>query len=156
MNEKAKIVTTGDSTAFRPMMVTASRDLEVGFELEPITRKITLDKMRLYVGWPKVRNPHDDYISAEKRGRPTPIIMGNEVGELIGEMFIEFFGENYLGGNLSIKYTRIMLPEDTFTVRGVIRDKVKEGNSVRLILDIKCENQHDEVVAVATASGLVR
>ena len=144
-----------DPTAFRPMKVTASRELENGFELEPIIKKVTLDKVRLYTDWPQSKNYHNDYPEAYDKGLKEPILLGNQILDHIFELLIKFFGQGYLGGNLSVELIRQMHADDVITTRGIIREKVVEGDAVKLILDISCENQFDEKVIIGTASGLV-
>jgi hypothetical protein len=146
-----------DPAAFRPMKIAASVDTQVGFELEPITKKITLDKMRLYRSqWPRIKNWHNDYDIAHKSGVDQPIVFASQVMEYIGELLVKFFGEGYLGGNLSVSLTRPVWPDDVIVTKGVVREKVIEGKAIRLVLDVWCENQHSEKVIVGTASGLVR
>ena len=73
-----------DPTAFRPMRQPASRDTPVGFELEPVTKTFTLDKSRIYQGWPAARNRHTDFDAAHATGAPVitvllsgrPLILG--------------------------------------------------------------------------------
>ncbi len=144
-----------DPTAFRTMKVTASRKTEVGFELEPITKKVTLDKMRLSQGWPRVKNVHSDYESAHKIGLPQPLAMGNQISDYVGELLVKFFGKGYLGGKLLIKFIKPTWPDDEITVKAVVREKVAEGDAIRLILDVWCEKQGGEKVVIGTASGLV-
>jgi len=144
-----------DPTAYVPMGVIASRETEVGFELEPIVKKVTLDKMRLYTRWPQSKSYHNDYAAAQVVGLKRPIILGNQVLENIIELLMKFFGQDYLGGNTHIKFIGQMHADDELTIRGVITDKVAEGDAIRLILDVWVENQHDEKVIVGIASGLV-
>ena len=145
-----------DPTAFRPMKVTANRETEIGFELEPITKKVTLDKMRLYrVGWPRIRGWHTDYEEAHKSGVDQPIAFASQITEYIGELLIKFFGKGYLGGDLSLAYIRPIWPDDEIITRGVVREKTAEGDAVRILLDVWCENQHGEKVIAGNASGLV-
>ena len=144
-----------DPTAFHPMKVTASRDIPIGFELEPITKKVTLDKSRIYSWWPKIKSRHSDYAAARATGLQKPNIAGNQTAEYLGELFIKFFGEGYIGGKLSIKFIGFVLPDDEVTAKGIVREKIIEGDAVRLVLDIWCENQYGEKVIVGTASGLV-
>lgn len=145
-----------DPTAFKPMEITASKDIDVGFQLEPITKKVTLDKMRLYRSqWPRIRNWHNDYSIAQNWGVEQPLVFASQIMEYFGELLIKFFGAGYLGGNLSLAITRSAWPEDVITVKGTVREKVFEGNVIRLILDVWCENQHGENLIVGTASGLV-
>ena len=146
---------SSDPTAFKPMKITASKDIEVGFQLEPITKKVTLDKMRLYRSqWPRIRNWHNDYTIAQNWGVDQPLIFASQIMEYFGEMLIKFFGTGYLGGNLSLSITRSAWPDDVITVKGMVREKEVDGNTVRLILDVWCENQHGEKLMVGTASGL--
>ena len=72
------------------------------------------------------------------------------------KLIIKFFGEGYIGGKLAINFISFVLPEDEVTARGVVKDKIVEGDKVRLILDVWCENQRGEKVLVGTASGLAR
>jgi len=156
IEENELTMKTVDPTAFRPMNVTANRKTECGFELEPIIKKVTLDKMRLYrIGWPRVKGWHTDYEEAHKSGVDQPIVFASQVTEYIGELLIKFFGKGYLGGNLSVSYIRPMWPDDEIITKGIVREKIPEGDAIRLVLDVWCENQHGEKVIVGTASGLV-
>jgi hypothetical protein len=142
-----------DPTAFQPMRVVAGRDVKVGFELEPITKATTLDKSRLYNGWPKVRNRHCDYRAAQTSGLLQPNINGGQLTEYLGEMFIKFFGRGYLGGTLSLNFLGSVIPGDVLTARGVVTQRLVEGESVRLFLKLWLENQRGETVLAGTASG---
>lgn len=145
-----------DPTAFRPMTVTASRSTPVGFELEHISRKITLDKSRIYQGWPAVRNRHTDYAAAQATGLREPNINGGQTAECLGELFIKFFGTGFLGGKLSISFIGFVAIDDEVTARGVVKERIEEGDNVRLVLDLWLENQRGEKVLVGSASGLAR
>lgn len=143
-----------DPTAFAPMAVAAGESLPIGFELEPVTKKITLDKARIYEGWPGRRSRHCDYDAAHATGLPAPNINGALVAGVLGELFIKFFGENYIGGTLSFNLTRQVQLNDELTARGVVKDKVAEAGGIRLVLDVWLENQNGDKVLVGTASGL--
>ncbi len=97
-----------DPTAFRPMKVTASRETPVGYLLEPVTKKMTLDKLRLFQGWPKAKNMHDDYESAHRSGFPKPIAMANQVFDYIAEQLVKFFGTGWVGGHMQLKVVKNM------------------------------------------------
>ena len=146
-----------NSAAFQPMKATASRETPVGFELEPFTKKRTLLKTRMYLNAEqlRVKDIHTDYEAARRAGFRRPVVPGRQNTELIGEMLVKFFGEGYLGGNLSIAFIKVVEVGDELTTKGVVREKVVEGNAIRLILDVWCENQRGEKVVVGTASGLV-
>jgi hypothetical protein len=143
-----------DPTAFSPMKVTAGKDLPVGYELEPVTKKISLDKARIYEGWPATRSRHCDYDAAHATGLPAPNINGALVAGVLGELFIKFFGENYIGGTLSFNLIRQVQVNDELTARGVIKEKAVEPNGTRLFLDVWLDNQNGDKVLVGKASGL--
>lgn len=146
-----------DPSAFKQMKVTASKDIKVGFEIEPITKKLTLDKMRLYRSqWPRIRSWHNDYEVAQNWGVDKPLAFASQVMEYLGEMLVKFFGEGYIGGNLSVSIIKSVLPEDTITAKGIVREKVSEDECIRLILEVWCENQNGDKVLVGKASGLVQ
>jgi len=150
---KAQTQLPSDPTAFRPMRVAARRETEIGFELEPITKVTTLDKSRIYNGWPQVRNRHCDYEAAQASGLVEPNLNGGQLTEYVGELFIKFFGTGYLGGSLSLNFLGMVIPGDVVTARGVVTDRLSEGERVRLVLRVWLENQRGETVLAGTASG---
>ena len=81
-----------DPTAFREAAIKASPDTPVGQKLEPITKRVTLDKSRIYQGWPAARNRHTDYAAAQATGLREPNINGGQTAEYLGELFMKFFG----------------------------------------------------------------
>ncbi len=143
-----------DPTAFAPMATPAHRDLPVGFELEPVVRTISLEKSRIHEGWPAIRTRHCDYEAAHATGTPAPIANGGQVALVLGELFIKFFREGYIGGTLSFNLIRPTQLDDVLTARGVITDKRPEGDRVRLDLDVWLENQNGDKILVGKASGL--
>lgn len=145
-----------DPTAFRSLPVTASADLPIGFTLPTITRTMTLDKARIYEGWPATKSRHCDYDAAHATGLPAPNINGAQVAHVLGELFIKFFGENYLGARLSFNLVRQTQLDDSLTAGGVITGKEIEGDATRLLLDVWLENQNGNKVLVGKASGLAK
>ena len=150
-----------DPTVYRPMEAIANKDVQIGFELEPIRKKVTLDKMRLFRlfgdggSWPRYKNWHTDYASAQRWGFPVPVVLGTQLAEYLGELLIKFFGKGVFRGTLSMIYLRIVEMDDEITVGGVVTDKIEEDGRVRLNLDVWCENQRGEKVVAGNASGLV-
>ena len=143
-----------DPTAFAPLPATARRDLPVGFEIGPVVKQITLDKARIHEGWPATKSRHCDYPAAHATGLKAPNINGAQVAQVLGELFVKFFGENYLGGSLSFNLIRQTQVDDVLTARGVITGKADEADRVRLMLDVWLENQDGDKVLVGKASGL--
>jgi acyl dehydratase len=142
-----------DPTAFREPAIKASSDIQVGQELEPITKLVTLDKSRIYQGWPAARNRHTDYAAAQATGLREPNINGGQTAEYLGELFIKFFGSGFVGGSLSVKFIGFVSINDTVTVRGVVTGTETEGNRVKLTVDLWAENQDGVKVLAGTATG---
>jgi acyl dehydratase len=142
-----------DPTAFREAAVKASPDTRVGQELEPITKRVTLDKSRIYQGWPATRNRHTDYAAAQATGLREPNINGGQTAEYLGELFMKFFGPGFVGGSLSVKFIGFVSIEDVVTVRGVVTDKTADDGRVKLTVDLWAENQEGTRILAGTATG---
>ncbi|MFH1480156.1 MAG: MaoC/PaaZ C-terminal domain-containing protein [Pseudomonadota bacterium] len=136
-------------------MTTANRNTEVGHELPPVRKEITFNDIRLYSMWSN-RNIHSDWEIAKKAGLPAPIAQGLMSHAYLSEMLTHFFGKNWLqGGRLSVKFITYTLPGDVITARGIIREKVAEGSTIRLHCDVWCESLSGEKTVVGTASAPV-
>ena len=142
-----------DPTGYRDSTVRASADTQVGQRLEQIVKHVTLDKSRIYQGWPDVRNRHTDYQAAQATGLTEPNINGGQTAEYLGELFIKFFGSGFVGGSLSVKFIGFVSINDTVTVRGVVTGTETEGNRVKLTVDLWAENQDRVKVLAGTATG---
>ncbi|MFC2016244.1 MaoC family dehydratase [Chloroflexota bacterium] len=144
-----------DPTYWQPAKIKASRDTPIGYELEPEVFTATEDKLKLYLGWPNSISRHTDYADAWHTGMPRPVVMANQVAEILGRMLIKFFGEGYLGGHLEWVSLHVPFCDDTFTCHMVVKDKVVEGDKMRISLDHWVDNQRGEKALVGTASGMV-
>ena len=143
-----------DPTAFRPAAIIAARDIEVGAELEPIVKTLTLDKSRIYQGWPAVRNRHTDYAAAQASKLAVPNANGGQTAEYLGELFIKFFGEGFIGGSLSVNFLGFVAIDDVVTTRGVVTGRTETADGrVLLELSLWVENQDGRKVLAGTATG---
>jgi acyl dehydratase len=142
-----------DPTAFREPAIKATRDTQVGQELEPIIKLVTLDKSRIYQGWPAARNRHTDYAAAQATGLREPNINGGQTAEYLGELFMKFFGAGFVGGSLSVKFIGFVAIDDVVTVRGVVTDKAVVNGRVKLTVDMWAENAGGTKVLAGTATG---
>lgn len=72
------------------------------------------------------------------------------------ETLANSFGPGWLQrGKLSIAFTRHVVPGDTITAKGIIREKAIEGDGVRFSAEVWCENDSGDKVTVGTASAVV-
>jgi hypothetical protein len=144
-----------DPTAFQPLSVVATRETEVGYELPPLVKRMSLDKSRIYQGWPEVRNRHTDYEAAHASGLSEPNINGGQIAELFGEILMKFFGTGYLGGALSVAFLNFVALDDEVTAHATVAERIEADDRLRLVLKLTAENHHGVVVAAGTASGVV-
>lgn len=124
-----------------------------GYELLPITKKITLDKMRAYEGWPEVKNIHSDDEVARKSGLPGVVCRGTMFLAYVSEMICNIFGEYWLkGSKLSATLLVPVFPGDTVTAKGKVTQRTREGPNISFNIEVWVENLRGEKVAVGTAS----
>lgn len=138
----------------------AHTNLEIGYELEPVSYDITQEKINIYSRYvfygKDTKNIHTDDEVARQAGLPRALAQGRYPVGYISECMLAFFGSGWIqGGKLEVTLVKGIYPGDTVTVKGVITQSIPEGNAVRLVLDVWLENQAGEPATAGTASGLV-
>lgn len=141
-------------------MMKAHRDLEVGSSLEPRVHAITQEKINTYSRYAfhgkDTKNIHTDDEAARKAGMPRALAQGRYPVGYLSEYLMAFFERGWIqGGRLDVSLVKPIFPGDTITIRGVVRDKVREGTFTRIVLDVWLEKQDGEKATLGTASGLV-
>jgi acyl dehydratase len=137
-------------------VIIATRDVQVGHELSPLSILFTLEMCRNYSGWPEKRNFHTDLELARKKGFPSVLVEASVSGAYINEILTRFFGINWFRtGKLRLTFIGVVHPPQRLTAKGVVREKIEEGSGVRLVVEAWVENEKGDKVAVATASALV-
>ena len=142
------------------IVITAHKDLEIGYELEPVSYDITQDKINTYSRYvfhgKDTKNIHTDDEVARQAGLPCALAQGRYPIGYLSECMLAFFGTGWMqGGKLDVALVKGIYPGDTITVKGTITQKIPEGNAVRLVLDVCLENQVGEPATAGVASGLV-
>jgi acyl dehydratase len=141
-------------------MISAHKDLPIGYEIEPIRYDITQEKINIYSRYvfhgKDTKNIHTDDEVARKAGLPRALAQGRYPIGYISERMMDFFGKGWVqGGKLEVSLVKGIFPGDIITVKGVLTDKIPEGDAIRLVLDVCLENQHGEPATSGVASGLV-
>jgi len=141
-----------------------AKEIRMGYELTPIKRTITQEKMNAFSAFSEVNvEPslrvsgafHTDEEYAKSKGLPGTLAQSMHYYAFVSEMLTAFFGEGWVrGGKLAMTFIRMVLAGDTITCKAVIAG-VKKNDGNRVFLDVSCENQKGEKVAIGTASGLV-
>jgi acyl dehydratase len=136
-------------------MAIANKETPVGHPLPTVRKIIKLENMRLFSGWP-VRTMHTDWEIAKKSGLPAPIAQGLMAQAYVTETCTEFFGKSWFEtGKMDVRFVMYTVPGDRITAGGTVREKVPDGDAVRLVCDVWCENDTGVKTLVGSASALV-
>ncbi len=141
-------------------MIKAHKELDIGDEIDPVTYEITQEKINIYSRYvfhgKDTKNIHTDDEIARSAGLPRALAQGRYPVGYISERMMDFFGQGWVqGGKIEVSLVKGIFPGDTITVKGIITEKIPEGDAVRLVLDVWLENQAGEPATAGIASGLV-
>jgi len=133
----------------------ASEKLVEGFELPSLSKKVTLDKMKVFSA-ALGKSIHTDEETAKKSGFPRPLTQGLMYYIYVTEVLVRFFGEDWLRrGKIETAFLKPVFDGDTLSTKVVVNSKHLEGSAERINLDVSCENQRGEIVIAGTATVLV-
>jgi acyl dehydratase len=106
-------------------------------------------------GWP-AKNIHTDLEFARSCGLQTRSVSGTQYMGYLTELMIDLFGETWLShGKMELKFIAIVDVEDSLMTKAVVTSKELEGSGTRFVLEMWCENQHGDKVAIGTAMGWI-
>lgn len=126
-------------------MSIATRDIPIGYELTSISK---IAKMKDYSDTPG--SIHNEEM-AKRMGFEAALIPGAIMLGYMTELLVNFFGERWIRqGKIGVKFTAPVRAGERITARGIVRERVEEG-MMRLGVEVWCENQQGEKVAVGTA-----
>lgn len=137
------------------------KNIEKGAEIPSVYYEVTQEKINIQSRWANLgrdaKNIHTDDETAKKAGLPGAVAQTRFIlAATICEAMLNFFGKGWIqGGKLSATFTRIIRPGDTLKSRCIIKDKISEGSSTRVVLEVWLENQQGERVIDGEASGLI-
>jgi acyl dehydratase len=136
------------------MSTTAGDAATVGQELPALVKPISQRQIDAYSGV-RPRSIHTDADWARRKGFATTLAQGMMSTAYVSEMLTGLLGEGFVvGGEMSVVFIEPVLAGDTLTAHGVVKEKVPEGDRVRVVVEVWCENQHGRRTMVGTASGL--
>jgi hypothetical protein len=103
----------------------------------------------------KNRNYHNDKDASQKLGFGDVVIGGRMTISCVTELLTRHFGRGfYLGGQLDVKFTNVLWPNEPFTTRGILTGRSREGSQTRAQVAVFCEKDDGTKIIVATASAL--
>ena len=100
---------------------------------------------------------HTDPDWARQKGFRAPLAQAMMSTAYVSEMMTRFLGTGFVkGGAMSMVFIKPVYAGDRLTVHGVVKEKRREGDATRVVVEVWCQNQHGEKTAAGTASGLER
>ena len=147
-------------------MPPALRDLPVGYQFPPRTKRVTRERINVYcdmrnsAAWGHIQLEKQGIFTDEEyarsQGLPTVVAPGMISATWISSMMMDIFGESYLkGGSLVTTFIKLVHHGDELALHARLADKVPEGEATRLYLEVWCENQRGEKVTAGIASALL-
>lgn len=137
-------------------MSLSAKDADTGLEIPSLSKVVTLETSQAYSGWPEMRDFHTDPEIAKRLGYPTVVMQGMLGAAYVSEMCSRFFGQSWVkGGKLSLNFIRPVFPPQRLTAKGVVKEKIPEGDGIRLVLEVWLENEQGQKVQVGIASATV-
>jgi acyl dehydratase len=124
-----------------------------GPELPPLKKKIDARRCWMFSGPGK--NYHTDREQALKLGFPNIVVQGMMSTCFVAQLMTDAFGLGFLeGGKLSLKLTNVLWVDESVTVRGKLRESVREGTRERVHCDVWAEKDDGSRVLIGSASAL--
>lgn len=104
-------------------------------------------------GWPS-RNVHTDDEFAKACGIPSRAASGAMVQGYVVDFLADVFGEDWLGcGSFNLKFVAPVLIGESIVPKARSSKTVDESGRTRVDVELVCENQSGDRLAVGTAVG---
>lgn len=138
-------------------MAVITEDTPIGYELPPVSRKLSVDLNRVRTESGEMPTLHTDPEAAAREGLAKPIAVGSRIFGVIPRMMMLCFDEGWIvGGKGSIVTRRPAGVDDLVTAKGVVTGKTPEGEGkLRVECDVWVETDKGVKVMVGACSGLV-
>jgi acyl dehydratase len=125
-----------------------------GEEISSLVRTITPAMCEAFSGPGK--NYHTDREMAQALGFPDIVVQGMMSVCFLSDVLTQHFGLGwYHGGRLDVRLVNVVWVNDTLTVAGRIRERVREGTHHRALLDVWCKKADGTIATIGTASALL-
>jgi len=122
--------------------------------LPSLEKEISQRRIDAYSGV-RPKSIHTDGSWARQKGFRAPLAQAMMSTAYVSEMMTRFLGTGFVkGGAMSMVFVKPVYAGDRLSVHGVVKEKRREGDATRVVVEVWCENQHGEKTAVGTASGL--
>ncbi|SEQ26529.1 Acyl dehydratase [Faunimonas pinastri] len=145
---------SGEWPTDRTLAVRASRDLEPGTPVRPLTKLARQDQMTVFSGgadqW---YNIHTDIEVALKAGFRDTLAQGMMETCWVAEMLEAFAGPDWhTSGWIKMAYLKPVFRGDEITLRAVIKHKAEQDGKTEFRFEVWAENNRGEMTAAGWAS----
>jgi acyl dehydratase len=124
-----------------------------GPELPPLKKGVDARRCWMFSG--PGRNYHTDAEEARKLGFPNIVVQGMMSTCFVHQLMQDHFGRGWVvGGKASLKLTNVLRVDETVTVRGRVREEVKEGAGTRVHCEVWAEKDDGARILVGEASAI--
>jgi|RhiMethySRZTD1v2_1073278.scaffolds.fasta_scaffold154557_3 acyl dehydratase len=136
-------------------------NIEVGTQLAPLVKHMTLEKMVWFSGGDGRRekvNLHTDAAAAERdTGMKQPFASGRISLGYASELMSRFVGLDLFShaGTIDFKFIKPVMPGDTITVHGRVSEVKPVDDGTLVVVDIYCVNQKGEKTSVGSGSAVM-
>jgi len=124
--------------------------LNVGYTLPEITKEITYEKILGYSGRFEglhLQTIHTDKSIAKDMGFPDVVCQGTMLLNYAFEMLFCVYKKFFLSGSkISVLFKRPVLPKETVTISGIVRERFVVDSSTKLKIEIWAANGQGENV----------
>ena len=136
-------------------MAVATKDTPVGYELDGVKKQAIIQLMGSR-HWGR-RNPiHWDPVTAAKHGLKAPIATGMMSSAYLAETLVNFFGANFFeNATMTGKFIKPVYAGEVITTHGIVRERIPEGDKVRLRVELWADNEEGEIKTIVEATALV-
>jgi acyl dehydratase len=128
---------------------------------EPVGQPLSLELKKTFTEamcnefFYRSKNYHNDKEASRELGFRETVIGGRMTLSCVTELLTRHFGRGfYLGGQLDVKFTNVLWPDEPFTTRGIITGRRVEGGQTRAAVTVFCEKADGTKIIVADASAL--
>ena len=123
-----------------------------GPDLSPLKKLVDARRCWMFSG--PGQNYHTDREQARKLGFPNIVVQGMMSTCFVAQLMTDAFGMGFLaGGKLSLKLTNVLWVDESVTVRGKLRETVREGTRERVHCDVWVEKDDGSRVLIGAASA---
>jgi acyl dehydratase len=125
-------------------------------ELHGSTKHVTLQRMRLFSGWPQ-SNLHTDPEQAKSRGFAAPIASATQTMGYLCQLLLEEFGTSWLsGGTLKLSFIKPVYAGDELTTHAELIENSQEDplSKTRYRFRVWVTNQAGAMTTVGEAGAL--